>query len=266
MKTTIFVFSGTGTSLAVAKELSKQLGDTTLISIAKCNQQEVVFIEDVRVGFVFPCNFGELPQIVKEFVARVKMDKAQYIFSIITAGGNAGRGLQILGELMDKKGKVLDYGTSIVIASNYLVAWYSRMIKSNSEKIENNIKISDERIKQFVQDIKEEKHYVEKGSRLGYIVPHIISPKKIVQDTRPWDRDFNAGERCSGCGVCKKVCPVQNIRLVNNKPEFAHKCQRCMACMQYCPQQAIQYKGKYINKARYYHPKISINEIAEFHK
>lgn len=266
MKTTIFVFSGTGTSLAVAKKLSKELGDTALVSIAKYHQLEAVFTEDERVGFVFPCNFGELPHIVKEFVTRIKMDNAQYVFSIITAGGSAGRGLQILNELMVKKGKVLNYGKSIVIASNYIVAWYARIIKSNKEKIEKNMRMSDKIISQFARDIKGEKNYVEKGNWLLYIVPHIISPKKIVQDTRPWDIDFNAGERCSGCGVCKKVCPVQNIQLVNKKPEFMHNCQRCMACIQYCPQQAIQYKGKYINKARYYNPRISINEIAEFHK
>jgi ferredoxin len=266
MKTTIFVFSGTGTSLAVANELSKELGDTTLISIAKYNQQEEVFVEDEIVGFVFPCNFGGLPHIVKDFVTRVKMDRAQYVFSIITAGGSAGRGLHILNKLMIKKGKALNYGKSIVIASNYIVTWYSGMIKSDKGKIEKNIKVSEERIKQFAQDIREEKTYVEKGSLLGYIVPHIISPKKIIHDTRPLDRDFNAGERCNGCGVCKKVCPVQNIRLVNKKPEYMHNCQRFMACMQYCPQQAIQYKGKYISKVRYYHPVISINEIAEFHK
>ncbi len=266
MKTVIFVFSGTGTSLAVAKKLSEELGETTLISIAKCIQQEVVLVEEERVGFIFPCNFGELPQIVKDFVAKIKMDKAQYIFSIITAGGSAGIGLQILGELLNKKGKVLNYGKSITIASNYIVAWYIKMIKSNNVKLNNNIKVSDERMKQFAQDIREEKNYVEKGSWLGYIVPHIVSPKKVIQNTRPWDRDFNAGGRCNGCGVCIKVCPVQNIRLVNNKPDFAHNCQRCMACIQYCPKQAIQYKGKYINTARYYHPRISINDISKFHK
>lgn len=59
----------------MAKELSKELGDTILISIAKYNQQEEVLVEDERVGFVFQCNFGGLPHIVKEFVMRVKMDR-----------------------------------------------------------------------------------------------------------------------------------------------------------------------------------------------
>jgi ferredoxin len=147
-----------------------------------------------------------------------------------------------------------------------MVGWYYTMINSNNEKLKNIFKVSDEKIKQLTLDIKEGKNYVDKESWIGYILPNIISPKKIVQDTRPWDREFSAGEKCNGCGICKKVCPVKNIRLVDNKPEFTHNCQRCMACIQYCPKQAIQYKGKNMNKTRYYHPDISINEISEFHK
>lgn len=266
MKTTIFVFSATGTSLAIAKKISKELGDTTLTSISKQYNEETDFTNDERVGFIFPCYYGDVPPIVKDFVERVKMDNSQYIFSIITAGGNAGNGLQILDELLSKKGKILNYGNSIAIASNYMVGWYYTMIASTNAKLEHILKASDEKIKQFALGIKEEKHYIKKANRVGYIVSHILSPKKVIQDTRPWDREFGAGDKCNGCGICKKVCPVQNIVLVNNKPEFTHNCQRCMACIQYCPQKAIMFKGKYMNKKRYYHPEISIKEITEFHK
>jgi ferredoxin len=110
----------------------------------------------------------------------------------------------------------------------------------------------------------EGKSYIKKGSWLGYTFPHIITSKKILRDTRPWDKDFSAGDKCSGCGICKNICPAQNIQLTDHKPEFMHKCLLCMACIQYCPRKAIKYKGRYIEIARYYHPEISINEISEF--
>jgi ferredoxin len=56
------------------------------------------------------------------------------------------------------------------------------------------------------------------------------------------DKNYNINNNCIGCKICKEVCPVNNIEMVNNKPEFQHHCEQCMACIQYCPQKAINYK------------------------
>ena len=264
MKTTIFVYSGTGTSLAVAKKIAIELGNTELVSIAKYSKQDIVFTESERVGFIFPCNFGEVPHIVRDFIEKVQLHNAQYIFSIITAGGNAGVGLKILNKLLEKKGETLNYGRSLVIASNYIVGWYNGIANSRKAKTGDTINESNKKIMCFSQDIKGNKNYVEKGSNIGYVIPHLISSNKIIRDSRPWDRDFSAGEKCDGCGICTKVCPVQNIKLTDKKPEYMHHCLRCMACLQYCPQGSIKYKGKYIKRARYHYPDISVNEISEF--
>lgn len=264
MKTTIYVFSGTGTSLTVAKKIGLELGDTTITSIAKYREQPEIRTESERIGIIFPCYYGELPQIVTDFVSKLSMEKSQYVFSVITAGGNAGYGLKFLDELLKKKGKSLDYGTSIVIASNYIVGWYYTMIHPNQDRLKKLLEASTRKSRVIAKDIAQGKKAVEKVSWLGYKMPHIISPKEIVKDTRPWDVEFCTNDKCNGCGICKMVCPVDNIKMVNGAPEYTHNCQRCMACIQYCPQKAIQVKGKDVNKPRYFHPEVSIKEIAEF--
>ena len=58
MKTKIFVFSGTGNSLAVAKKIALALGDTTITSITKYQEESEVSTEEERVGIIFPCYYG----------------------------------------------------------------------------------------------------------------------------------------------------------------------------------------------------------------
>lgn len=68
------------------------------------------------------------------------------------------------------------------------------------------------------------------------------------------DKKFFVQETCNRCGLCEKVCPVQNIRLVDGRPAWQHHCEQCMACLQWCPQEAIQFGKATIGRRRYRHP------------
>jgi ferredoxin len=49
-----------------------------------------------------------------------------------------------------------------------------------------------------------------------------------------------ADEACTGCGLCERICPVGNIKLSDNHPQFASQCMLCLRCLHACPQEAIQ--------------------------
>jgi Fe-S-cluster-containing hydrogenase component 2 len=47
--------------------------------------------------------------------------------------------------------------------------------------------------------------------------------------------------RCTGCGVCVEVCPVEAIALVDGKARIDEEtCTGCRACVDACPEEAIQ--------------------------
>lgn len=267
MKNAIYVFSATGTSLAVAHGIAKELGNTMLFSIPnelkKAGENEIK-VEAARVGFIFPTYFGEVPAIVHKFIEKLNLDNANYIFSIVTSGGNIGSSLHSLASELKSKGMQLNYGTSITVSSNYYVAWYYSAICTKGEKLKRALELLDDKSTQIAKDVASQKNEVEKIRYIFGKIPKIISPKEIVKDTRQWDREFSADEKCIGCRICQRVCPVQNIIMKSNKPEFQHNCQRCMACMQYCPNNAIRLKGKSLNKPKYFHPEFPAKEIMKF--
>lgn len=47
-------------------------------------------------------------------------------------------------------------------------------------------------------------------------------------------------EKCTGCGICIKVCPVEAISMSNDKAKIdSVKCTDCGKCVAVCPTQAI---------------------------
>ena len=74
------------------------------------------------------------------------------------------------------------------------------------------------------------------------------------------DRPILDPEKCNGCGTCEKVCPVNNIKIVDKKPEFQHKCEMCFACDEWCPYNAIHHWSR-PEGVKYHHPEVKISDM-----
>ena len=75
------------------------------------------------------------------------------------------------------------------------------------------------------------------------------------------DQNFNVNEKCNSCNTCEKVCPVQNIKIMNGRPNWLGNCEHCLACIQWCPIEAIQYGTQTNDRKRYHHPEILVKEL-----
>jgi ferredoxin len=51
---------------------------------------------------------------------------------------------------------------------------------------------------------------------------------------------FETGKRCSGCGLCARICPTGSIRMESGKPVWSEGCVQCMRCFNFCPSRAIR--------------------------
>ena len=46
-------------------------------------------------------------------------------------------------------------------------------------------------------------------------------------------------DKCTGCGVCVDTCPVQAIKIENQKAIIGEECVECTICINQCPNKAI---------------------------
>ncbi|MBR1369919.1 hypothetical protein RJ53_10695 [Methanocalculus chunghsingensis] len=93
MTTIIYSFTGTGNTLAVARQLGDALGDTTIIPITRVTGNGPL-PHDAEpadaIGIAFPVYYMDMPRIVVEFVHRLRLNGNPYIFGIATCGGSPG--------------------------------------------------------------------------------------------------------------------------------------------------------------------------------
>jgi ferredoxin/flavodoxin len=254
MENIVFYFSGTGNSLKVAKNLSKELKNCEIVSMTK----PFNFTKQYdSIGFVYPTYFCGLPKKVIEFIENINLDnnKNAYYYSITTYGGAVGNAIyQLYGLLLNRHGIKLHYGNKLQMFSNYIVLY------DMSEKINEIIENSNKKLIPIIDSIKmKKKNSINKLTTLFKFIN-----KDFIKKVSNMDKDFKVNSNCTSCGICEKVCPVKNIEMADNKPQYTHHCEQCLACIQFCPQKAINYKDVTKNRRRYTNPEISYKELYEY--
>lgn len=252
MKTVIYWFSGTGNSLAVAKELAKCC-DAELISMARAPKN---LPSAERIGLVFPVYGWGPPALVSRFVEKLSILPASYIFSVITYAGSQGGTLTILQRLLRKRGLELAAGWGVKMPENYPPLGGAPA----PEKQQMINAVADEKIKQIVAELQRSPHgQIETSAAVWRLLSRIVYPM-FKKNVRRADRSFRADEKCNGCCICTRVCPVNNVVIFEGRPSWMGHCEQCYACFHWCPQKAVQY-GRSAKQHRYHHPDTVLSDF-----
>jgi ferredoxin/flavodoxin len=293
MSTSIFYFSGTGNSLAVARDLAAKT-DASLTPIALTRSNEFVNPNSEAVGIVFPVYHGGLPRIVQQFLQKLTSLENKYIFAVCTYGDSPGLSLEYLARQIGLHGGRLAAGFSVHLPYNYITPSFNLKDFLGSftlrqiDPVAQQILVSEAYTKvQVIADYVNDRR-PEMLERDGEIITRLVdaihlhetlgktiwlkiagiknppSKRSFRESISLMDRAFHADESCKSCGNCVKVCPVDNIGMVNGKPVWRQQCEQCFACLQWCPQQAIQFGGNTSGRKRYHHPAVKMNDMFLF--
>lgn len=256
MANVIFYFTGTGNSLTVARDIAEKLGDTKLVPIGDAAAGESMETDYERIGFVFPVYFVCVPAIVRRFVSRLKLRADQYVFGVATFGGTCGTTLSQLGRSVAASGGSLDAGFYVRMPGNYIVKY-----GAYPSAIQNLIiRGEKKRISGIAEAIREKRAVrIPRGSII--FVRMEDSYRKIADSLGGMADNFHTTGKCSGCGICQKLCPVDNIRISEKRPMWGDSCEQCMACIQWCPAQAIEYGDKTQKRRRYRNPEVNVKSL-----
>ena len=264
----LYYFSGTGNSLYVAKKLAEKL-DLELSSIVSKVSSDS--IEGDLIGVVFPIYMFNAPRLVYEFFQKIR--SCGYLFIVMALGGRSGKTTARINRILNKNNLELSAGFSVLMPDNYIVFNEAKPLDKQKE-IVSKADVEILRISEIIN--KREIHFdnendLESDPDDSLPFPINIMPLWLLQalfdlgykQIPRMDKSFTATEKCNSCGICEKICPVNNIVMESGRPSWKNNCEQCMACIQWCPQEAIEYGRKTAGKKRYHNPEITLKEMME---
>lgn len=259
MTTDIYYFTGTGNSYFVAREISSQMKGV-LIPIKDTLIKENIFLESDITGIVFPSYYMHLPRIVEGFLKKLNDIENKYIFVVVTVGGIAGKVFNRTEEILKKRGGKLSGAFVVRMPANYIdaadtlpVFLQRRMFRKSKQKIKKIVTYIEQK----------QRGKIERFNPIGTLLFAKLIIKKFNQGlfNPDIDKNFWIDERCTFCGICLKICPVNNIKIVNGSIVWKGYCEKCLACIQWCPVTSIQFSDKTVKRKRYHHPDVTIKEM-----
>jgi len=243
---TVFYFTATGNSLAVAKRIGG-----TLVSIPQVVDSGDLHYRDDVIGVVFPIYWWALPKMVRRFLDKARLE-ADYTFAVGTYGSLPGAAMLNLQKRASKNGGRFDYVNHLLMLDNYLPVFEmgAQAKKLPGKKVE-------EKTAEIASDIGSRKH------RLATASPWLRAMSAMAAAARnPAGKNakkYIVSGKCDRCGICAKVCPAGNIAVADGVC-FADDCEACLACLHLCPRNALLHKCQKSDK-RWINPEVSLGEI-----
>lgn len=255
MCTTIYYFTGTGNSLKIAKDLKDNLEDTKLVQICKNNMQIGCSTESEKIGFVFPVYYRGLPHMVSQFIKDFQFVQDTYIFAVANYGGSPAIAFDQIEKLLFDKGTKLSATFGLSMPGNMWFMYYPHPKQDFTDRIDAQ-KEKTLAISQKIGNKSNEKVEIAANK----------SSEEIYAAFQPnrFDENFWTDPNCTGCETCARICPANNIKIVDKKPAWLHQCEQCLACIHLCPESSIQYKNDSLNKERYQNPGIQVKELFQY--
>jgi ferredoxin len=180
----------------------------------------------------------------------------------MTNAGLAGDPFRMVDKILKKKNLNLNSGFLVWMPENFTPRygvwplWLQNLcLKSADKKIDricNNIQNNK-------MGTREKSHY---GINWLLTIQHNFYIRKIfIEKSLKAEDYFWASDNCNGCGICAKICPVENIVFNDGKPVWGDKCEVCLGCIQWCPQKAAQFQKSTLKGKRYHHPDVVLNDF-----
>lgn len=245
----ILYFTGTGNSKFVADVLADVLGDK-VVSLNHLIKDQIAPVFDSEKPFVVvaPIYAWRYPRVVVDLLKKAKFSGSKDLYFIATMGSETGDCEAQCRRLCISIGMKYKGFCGVPMPDNFVTFDVMPTAEQAREKIARAVPV----IRRLAYDIAAGAE-IKKTDRT--LLP-LIKSGMINRMFRHFDetRSFVISDDCTSCGLCEKLCPVNNIVIFSDKPRFGNRCVKCYSCIQHCPKQALNIKGRTENHGRYVCP------------
>lgn len=184
------------------------------------------------VILVFCLHAFDAPDLVYQWISETPLSSTNIAVISVSGGGDAWPNTgcrERCCKALEDKGFIVVYDRMMCMPSNWVfpVSDHAamRMINAIPDKV--NLILND-----LLAGVVRRSHH-----RMTTFRSMIGRLEK--QNTSEFPRELKVTDACSGCGLCARGCPTNNIDLVEQRPTFHHNCIMCFRCIYACPSKAI---------------------------
>ncbi len=252
----ILYFTGTGNTGLAVQELGRLLGDSDIREMSpeqllqpaetpiSCNTKCDIVV------WAFPTYSWGIPPVVEEVLRKSPFDSAvgnAVHHMLTTCGDDMGYVDRQWRSIMKKRSVKTGGAYAVVMPNTYtLMKGFDvdspELAAAKLAAMRGAISAVADSIKTDGQDIVVRKSF-------SWIKTHIIYPwfKRFAMSPKP----FGTTGGCTGCGLCARSCPMDNIKMRDGLPHWDNRCALCLRCYHRCPQHAVCYGKATAGKGQY---------------
>lgn len=238
-------FSGTGnTNFCLSRLLHKIGNNISMYSIEDNNVIPTIFKSE-DIVFAYPVYYSNIPKIVYDFIERnSSLWAGKNIYIIATLALFSGDGAGVSARLFKK------YGANIIGGLHLRMPDCIGDFKPLKKPFEENKKI----IKKTCRKIENaarlylDNSPTQEGLSVFSRLAGLIGQRLYFRNkTRNYTKNPKIDkQKCIGCKICEKVCPMHNIHIKNSKAVSDNMCTMCYRCFSNCPKKAITLIGRQV--------------------
>ncbi len=240
-------FSGTGNTKHCVEEFVRCFDMHNKAFSIEIPELEQLLAGENLLVFGYPIHFSNAPKMVRDFIMNhSELFRGKKIFIIATMGLFSGDGAGCSARIFRKCGAEIIGGLHLkkpdCIGDN-------KLLKKSLEENQNLVRQADKKIHFAAEKLKEGKPLKE-GLNILYHMAGLFGQRLwFYGETLSYkDKPDIDTDKCTVCGLCVKICPMKNLKKIDEKIIHRKRCTMCYRCVSYCPIRAITILGKKVHE------------------
>jgi NAD-dependent dihydropyrimidine dehydrogenase PreA subunit len=248
-KVIIHYFTGTGNTAHSVKLISEQIQAVGYEVISLQVKKDVLppdEVPDYHI-FAFPVLSWAAPVIMKRYLRQMLCAKGTKTAVLAINGAIFNNGKLVKGYT----GQALEQVESILKKKNYDVFltgnasfpdnWTQVTNPCSVQDTEVIFPLGEAEVRVFIENFLAGKRELYRCGFFNRFWSFLIAGLFGMIGRRILGKFYIADERCTGCSICVKNCPVSTIKMNHKMPYWGNNCEDCNRCINICPEQAIQF-------------------------
>ena len=234
--------SGTGNSEHCIKKLLFYLDKTAQAVPMEQKDAGHLLLHHDFIIFAYPVHFSNIPVMVRDFIkSHQNLWKHKKVLCVATMGLFSGDGAGCAARLLKKYGAKIVGGLHIHMPDSVCDV---KLLKGSPEQNLKIIQAADRKIEKCAEGIRNG-IYPRDGLFFYDRIAGLLGQRLwYYRKTKNYSDKLKISNACTGCGLCTRVCPMENLTLENGKAAAGKHCTMCYRCISLCPAKAITLLGR----------------------